>query len=271
LAGRTGSPYSGSTRDMHAHFFAIHGYYDWRLLATASFFLRPGDRAIEVGANVGTETIGLADLVGPTGQVYAFEPFPANADLLRRAMTAAGLGQVEVFQAAVSEQAGTIRFAPAADERETGSGRIATGTEGGTNELTVECLTLDSFLAQRGPIRLMVVDVEGAEMHVLRGGREVLRRDRPVIILEAQEEAQRQFGFGLTDLHAELQAHEYQVYELVRIGLGKLDLENKSRNRNWVALPPALHAESGRLHRHLIRCGLMPCLFGLNPLTRRYR
>src|ERR1700737_4902683 len=75
---RTGSVYLGNTRDVAARSFAIHGYFDWRLLAAARYFCKPGDTIVEVGANVGTETIGFADIVGVGGHVYAFEPLPSN-------------------------------------------------------------------------------------------------------------------------------------------------------------------------------------------------
>jgi hypothetical protein len=61
---RSGSLYAGTTRDLHAHAFAMHGYYDWRFLATAAFLCRAGDTIVEVGANVGTENEERAQLLG---------------------------------------------------------------------------------------------------------------------------------------------------------------------------------------------------------------
>jgi FkbM family methyltransferase len=266
---RTGSLLAGTTRDMHAHVFAIHGYYDWRFLATAALLCGAGDTLVEVGANVGTETIGLADIVGPRGLVYAFEPEPNNAAQLRRAMRDADLSQVEIIQAAVSDEAGTVHFAPSPNERESGSGRIS--SEGGGNLLAVECLTLDAYLSDKGPVRLVTIDAEGAEVRILRGGKEVLRRDRPAVIVEAQEVTLRQFGVGLADLRAELRAHDYHLYELSRFGLCDVDVEDTRRSRNWLALPPARASEAARIRRHLLRCGLLPCLPWLNPLTRRFK
>ena len=74
----TGSYLSGNTSDFHAFKFLIHGYFDWRnvVLARKIAKLKPGD-IIEVGANIGTETIGFAD-INPSGTVYAFEPLLDN-------------------------------------------------------------------------------------------------------------------------------------------------------------------------------------------------
>src|SRR5438093_3231254 len=71
---RTGSLFSSVTNDCHAHHFSMLGYYDWRQWAIATAVCRAGDVVVEVGANIGTETIGFADIVGPSGRVYAFEP-----------------------------------------------------------------------------------------------------------------------------------------------------------------------------------------------------
>lgn len=54
----------GTTRDFHLHVLAIHGYYDWRVLVIAGAICSQGDTIVEVGANVGTETLGFADIVG---------------------------------------------------------------------------------------------------------------------------------------------------------------------------------------------------------------
>ena len=265
---RTGSVYHGTTKDFHAHLFAVHGYYDWRVLAAVRFLLRPGDAAVEVGANVGTETIGLADAVGPTGRVFAFEPVPANAELLRVVVKQAGLAQVEVVQAAVSDTAGTLTFAAPADERETGSGHLATG---GAQGYQVECLTLDGFLAGKQPPRLVLIDVEGAEVGVLRGAAETLRAHRPAVIVEAGVTQLKRFGHTLADLEAALSGHGYRLFGLSRYGLSE-PRRDRSRGRgteNWLALPPDRAEEAPRLRRHLLLCGLLPSVRFLNPLCRR--
>jgi FkbM family methyltransferase len=267
----TGSWYQYTTRDPQAHVFAIHGYFDWRILAVARYFCRPGDTVVEVGANVGTETIGLADLVGPQGKVYAFEPVPENADQLERTFASAGLTQVEVIRAAVSDSNGTACFSLARNEFESGTGHLSLGSgsgEASVREIQVSCVTLDSILTDKRPIRLLASDTEGAELMVLRGGSQILQRDHPVVIVEASEPFLRRFGGSLKDLHAELARHGYSVFELARLGLTPARGEPPTRSPNWLALPPALAGEAGRLRRHLVRSALMPCVGFLNPLRR---
>lgn len=270
VRGCTGSAYCGTTHDKHAHLFAIHGYYDWRILAVATYLCRPGDRIIEVGANVGTETISFADVVGPEGRVYAFEPLQTNLDYLHRVVQAASLSQVEIVPAAVSDRGGTVRFIPPTNSHESGVGHIGAETHHThAPAVLVECLTLDSFVADKKPIRLIVIDAEGAEVAILKGGRHFLQRDRPVIVVEAQEAHLRRFGFGLADLYSELRAHSYSIFEMIRFGLKEVRLGDTHNTRNWLALPPALANQARKVHRHLVKCGLLPCIRGLSPLTRR--
>src|SRR5688572_17131794 len=67
---QTGSYFAGTTADFNAHQFAIRGHNDWRNWGIAKALAAPGDTIIEVGANVGTETVGFSDVVGASGRVF---------------------------------------------------------------------------------------------------------------------------------------------------------------------------------------------------------
>lgn len=74
---------SSNTKDFHAFKFYIHGYFDWRNVVLAKHILRikKGD-FIEVGANIGTETVSLAKM-NKLNKVHAFEPVPENVAALK--------------------------------------------------------------------------------------------------------------------------------------------------------------------------------------------
>jgi FkbM family methyltransferase len=108
--------------------------------------------------------------------VHAFEPNPANADFLRRHVRINRLSNVRVEQAAVADRAGTARF-----DFGTGSG---TGRLADAGALEVRTVRLDDYCAEHGLApSAMKIDVEGAELSVLEGGRDTLARHRPVIFL----------------------------------------------------------------------------------------
>jgi hypothetical protein len=67
VRAQTGSVLRCRTSDKHAYAFGVHGYNDWRLWAIALATCARGDTIVEIGANVGTETVGFSDIVGPAG------------------------------------------------------------------------------------------------------------------------------------------------------------------------------------------------------------
>ncbi len=266
--GRTGSIFTGNTRDLHASVFAIHGYFDWRVVAVASFLCRKGDTIVEVGANVGTETLAFADIVGREGRVHAFEPFPDNLRQLREVVSAGGLSQVRIVASAVSDRAGTLAFSPPPDGW-SGSGHLVSSADHGDREtITVETVPLDSQFGAADHVRFLCIDAEGAEATILRSGSALLDRDKPVVIVEAEDSLLRRFGSSLAELKAQLESHGYLVRRIGRLGLGEAETDNADRNWNWVALPPALANQAGPLSRYLTRCALTPWLPLLHPLAR---
>jgi FkbM family methyltransferase len=139
-------------------------------------WIRPGATVLDVGAHVGYYTLVSAVLAGPRGRVVAFEPNPTNHGFLKRHVALNGCGNVEVVQAAVSDAAGTARF-----DFGGGSG---TGHLADQGALEVRTVRVDDVCAERGLAPgAMKIDVEGAELRVLRGAEQTLRRHRPVIFL----------------------------------------------------------------------------------------
>lgn len=266
--GRTGSLFTGNTRDLHASVFAIHGYFDWRVVAVASFLCRKGDTIVEVGANVGTETLSFADIVGHEGRVHAFEPFPDNLRQLREVVSAGGLTQVRIIPAAVSDRPGTIAFASPPDGWSGSGHMVSEATVAERETITVDTVPLDSQFGSADRVRLLCIDAEGAEATILRGGSELLNRDKPVVIVEAEESLLRRFGGGLADLKIQLESHGYVVHRIGRFGLGEPDSTDSDRNWNWVALPPELANLGGALSRYLFRCAVTPWLPLVHPLAR---
>ena len=138
--------------------------------------LRPGDTLLDVGAHVGYYSLLAARLVGERGAVWSFEPNPSNCEWLRRHVRLNGLGHVRVEQVAVSDEAGTARFAFGGGS---GTGRLA---HDGSEE--VRTIALDHFCGERD-IRpnAVKIDVEGGELRVLAGARRILTTMRPVLFL----------------------------------------------------------------------------------------
>jgi FkbM family methyltransferase len=140
--------------------------------------LRPGAVFYDVGANVGFFTLLGARLVGAEGSVYAFEPVPQLAATIRRNVGLNGFENVVVVPKAASSGQGRGRLVPTPDPTGTQVAFDAAGE--------IELVGIDE-LVQSGEIQpptVMKIDVEGAELSVLRGARQTLQNYDPVVVCE---------------------------------------------------------------------------------------
>jgi FkbM family methyltransferase len=123
-------------------------------------------------------------VVGPDGRVLAFEPVPETFVLLANNLQSCSITNVTLFNAAVSEAAGVARMSiPQFDDTGLNNfyqARLSSEDEG---DLTVLTVSVDSLRIPKA-IRLVKIDAEGHELSVLKGMRDTLTRDHPVLIVE---------------------------------------------------------------------------------------
>ncbi len=135
--------------------------------------IRPGAVALDIGANAGAYALLFGQWVGAAGRVYAFEPSPAILATLRRHIAINRLDTVVTpVGAAVCDRVGRATFVLAGT-----SGENHLGMAGGVGAATVdvETTTVDAFCRREGVTPDFIkIDVEGAELDVLRGARETI-------------------------------------------------------------------------------------------------
>jgi len=136
---------------------------------------KPGQTVYDVGANVGYYTLIASRVLGPTGQVVAFEPSPRNLGFLRRHLGLNHNTNVKVLDVAISDSEGVTRFLVGNDPRV--SKITATG------DITVRTTTLDRLMGELPLPDLIEMDIEGAEYSALCGAEQLLRKSSPVIFL----------------------------------------------------------------------------------------
>lgn len=133
--------------------------------------VRSGDCVWDVGANIGIYTQKLANLVGDSGRVIAFEPFADTFDRLRA--NTATLPQVQCVKSALGAGEQEIRVVPLAPTATAnGVWRVADSDDG-----EIICIKSGTKLMQEGcpPPTILKIDVEGFEEEVLWGFRECLK------------------------------------------------------------------------------------------------
>lgn len=139
------------------------GSYEFEKQQVLPSLVKPGDVVYDIGAHVGYFTIICAKLVGPTGQVVAFEPFPENHEYVLRHVALNHLTNVVPVQAAVGAKNGTMSFEAG---WHSATGRTSSGGSGTLRFKVVELIEFMRTNAVRAP-NLIKMDIEGAEEEVI--------------------------------------------------------------------------------------------------------
>ncbi len=186
--------------------------------------LRPGDTFIDIGANVGWFTVLAARAVGASGSVHAFEPREDLSARLTASAEANGFAdRCTVHACALGAEPGEMMLAAVPSEKNPGHSFLVSGDlpEGAAPIGRVPVRCLDSFTFQQ-PIRLIKLDVEGAEGLVLRGAGALLRRDHPIIVSEIFPRWLRDVsGQEPEDYLNLLKDAGYRIFHLHDAGIGR--------------------------------------------------
>lgn len=160
--------------------------------------LKAGDCMVHVGANFGLRSLLAGMIVGLSGEVHALEPLPSNVEKLRRNVRLNQLESVvRIIPSAISDSRDTeVTFFSRANEIDVPASLVE--SVGDTKELKVANTQLDDYLPLiRGPVRLLKIGVEGAELKLLRRGKELLKAHKPILTIKVHAFAFPQFSTSL--------------------------------------------------------------------------
>lgn len=227
------------------------GTYEPALMQALAALVGPEAVCLDVGANVGPVTLALSRLC-PDGRVHAFEPVPESFAFLERNVAANGAHNVSLHPVALSDHDGTatIHF----EAEATGAAFISDHLSAGVPQ-QVRLQTLDGWAAGAGLDRLDLVkiDVEGAELPVLDGGRATIARLRPVLVVEVNPVTLRRMA----------RREPRDLYRRLRSLYGRLG--------HLAVVPetgPLVPLWSlGQLHRHLAEQGVCNVVCAPRPLV----
>jgi FkbM family methyltransferase len=146
----------------------------------------------DVGANIGIFSMMAARIVGPGGQVVAFEADPEIADRLREHARRNSFSWVNVEQKAAWRESGTVMFerVDASVSPDRGVGHVVDSRN--EQVVTLSAIALDDCSPQYRPPDFIKCDVEGAEGEVFQGARGLLAKQRPRVLCEIHNENSRQ-------------------------------------------------------------------------------
>lgn len=200
--------------DAIMYYSMLLGTYEIGTVSLCKRFLRPGMTAVDVGAHVGYYARLFANLVGMEGRVYAFEPQIDNFIALRR--NCEKFRNVVLSQAAVTDHEHEVLLC----ESPVGSGShslIASRYPLSVKRTPIQGISLDSFLKQE-QVDLVKIDVEGAELEVLRGAQELIRRqDSLALIVEFFPPVLLSRGLNPKELLDRLTGLGFELYAIEEI------------------------------------------------------
>lgn len=186
-----------------------HGNYESILTRFLQDNIHPGDIVVDVGANVGYFTKLMTKLVGKRGEVIGFEPSEINWKYLKKNVSRNPNLMIEKI--ALSDKEGELHFA----EDSANPGENGLRAKGKT---VVPTTTLTSWVKahKMNRVNLIKIDVEGAEVMVLQGAKDFLRKQKKLIVaIECNPGALSELGFTTSDLIKSLKACGLTIIEVI--------------------------------------------------------
>jgi FkbM family methyltransferase len=267
VRAQTGSRFCGRTSDFHGYPFGVHGFYDWRNWALATALCVRGDTIVEVGANVGTETVGFRDIVGAEGKVFAIEPVPSNLDALNDLVKLDRWTNVHILPIALGDIENRVTFALPPHKHASGVGHIVRNAALATSRtIEVACARFDSLEDKVGRARAIFCDTEGAETMVLRGAHGYIRKYKPAIVLESSPKLLSRAGSSVGDLYQTIRDAGYLAFVVRRFDVTPVSSLAGTSACNWLCLHESESAIAKRCSRAILTCAVLPCIRGVNPL-----
>lgn len=188
------------------------GVYELGTVSVLQQYLKPGDCFVDVGANIGFLTLVASNIVGPNGKVISFEPVTSHFKQLEENINRNNIANVDLRQHALGNQKEEKTIFLEKDNKGGASLVVDTGHKG-------ESIKVERWddLNINGPIHMIKIDVEGYEWEVLKGCKETILKDKPILIVEYSSD--RNNSGNSIDMYRWIV--DLGIYEAYRLERGK--------------------------------------------------
>lgn len=222
-------------------------YIEWTILSTGTYedeinkliriSAQPGDTCLDIGGNIGLQSIRMAQCVGNTGRVFAFEPLNHLQKKLKNNLALNRIANVTLFPFALSDEESEAEFN--IDEHAWNQGTFSLNNAMGAGKQRVQVKIADNMpdIKSLPAIHLIKIDVEGFEFHVLRGLKATIEKHKPRIIFEYDANYWRATGQNITSCFAYLKSFNYQLYQVSSMGCELISDANTVSGGNLFCIP----------------------------------
>lgn len=194
----------------------LRGHSEIPVQEALARYLKAGDVFYDIGANMGFFSLISSRLVGPGGQVCAFEPVSENADAVRENFGLNQLDRSRLFEVAVGRTSGKAELL--LTEWDGGSTLSSSSIRPSepVSRRTVSVVALDDFIpAEKLPLPNFVkIDVEGVELEVIQGMARTIAEARPILLYEVDDGAKDSFLRRWGELDEQVKQLGYDIIRL---------------------------------------------------------
>jgi FkbM family methyltransferase len=214
---------------------------DWEEFQLIEHYLEKNDIVFDIGTNMGFYTVWMSRFIDQYGKIHSFEPDNQN---YLRLQTNIALNQIEGIvktnRCAVSDSDGWLKFTEGRD----GENHISNFALDASVE--VQSITLDTYLETQGiqHIAYMKIDVEGFELQVLKGAKELLENKKVDIIQLEINQQLNNAGTKVNDLLFFLENHGYNLYSYETVSRCLIPIQYKRERENYFAIADILKINS---------------------------
>ncbi len=174
--------------------------------------IKPGFTVVDIGANIGETTLMFSRLVGEPGKVIAFEPSPPTFKKLLKNISLNNINNIHAHQLALGD-ANKIANLYTVFEINSGMNRLLENVDISYNSSPVEVVSFDSFVEKNNSLRIdfIMMDAEGYELKVLRGAEQTIKKNKPAMFIELDNENLKEHNNSAAELVSYLNGLGYTI------------------------------------------------------------
>jgi len=231
---------------------AIHtsadNYIEWTILSTGTYedeinkliriSLKNGGSALDIGGNIGLQSLRMSQCAGQSGKIFAFEPLEYLQEKFKKNMALNKAGNVTLFPYALSDIDGEADFTIDTNNWNQGTFSLS-NTDAGAIKQHVIIKAADNIpnIKDLTSLDLIKIDVEGFEYKVLLGLRQTIEKHKPRIIFEYDDNYWLRNGQKMADCYNFLQALGYTLYQVTSVGCEVISSLGQIEGGNLFCIP----------------------------------
>src|ERR1700744_2738401 len=217
------------TNEDIAIYTSADSYIEWVILSNGTYedeinkliriSLKTGGNALDIGANIGLQSIRMSQCAGESGRVYAFEPLQYLQEKFNRNISLNKAGNVTLFPFALADEESEADFTINKSSWNQGTFSLSNKSDGAeTQHVAIKVADNIPEIQNLDTLQLIKIDVEGFEYQVIKGLKQTIQKHKPRIIFEYDDNYWAGTGQKIEDCYSFLQSLGYTLYQITPVG-----------------------------------------------------